>query len=108
MSQILTYLVIQLIFRLNSLRNSIFKTALSLPSGRILKDILTFYPLISILTSPVFIYIILSLYIIRSPKIVTNGYRFSLSLCGNLILLTAISNIWFLIALLSISVLNFL
>ncbi len=108
MSRILTYPVTQLIFKLNSLRNSILKTALSLLSGKMLKEIMIFLPLISTLTSPVFIYIILSLYSIRSPEIVTNRYRFSLSLCGNLILLTANSNIWFFIALLSTSTLNFL
>src|SRR6266566_9815761 len=108
MSQILIYLVIQLIFRLNSLRNSIPKTTLFLPSGRILKDILILYPLISTLTSSVSIYMILSLYIIRSPEMVTNRYGFSLSLYSNLILLTADSNIWFLITLLSTNALNFL
>ena len=87
------YPVVQLIFGLNSLKNGIPKTALSLLSGRILKDILTLYPLISTLTSPISIYIILSLYIIRSPEIVTNKYRFSLSLYSNPILLTATSNI---------------
>src|SRR6266700_4266005 len=108
MSQILTYLVIQLILRLNSLKNSIPKTALSLPSGSILKDILILYPLISTLTGPVSIHMILSLYIIRFLEIVTNGYRFFLSLYSNPILLTAISDIWFLITLLSTSALNFL
>src|SRR6266566_8777402 len=108
MSRILTYLVIQLIFRLNFLRNSIPKTALSLLSNRILKDILTLYPLISTLIGPISIYMILSLYIIGSPKILTNRYRFSLSLYGNPILLTTASDIWFLVALLSTSTLNFL
>src|SRR6266567_3134403 len=108
MSQILTCLVTQLILGLNSLKNSIFKTALSLPSSKILKEIIIFLLLIFILTGPISIYIILSLYSIGSPKIVTNRYRFSLSLCGNPILLTAASNIWFLIALLSTSTLNFL
>src|SRR6266700_1296977 len=108
MSLILTCLVIQLILRLNSLRNGIPKTALSLLSGRILKDILTLCPLISTLTSPISIYIIPSLYIIGSLEIVTNRYRFSLSLYSNLILLTAVSNIWFLIALLFTSALIFL
>src|SRR6266567_3126598 len=78
---------------LNSLKNGIPKTTLSLLSGRMSKDILILYPLIFTLTSPVSICIIPSLYIIRSPKIVTNGYRFSLSLYGNPILLTAASNI---------------
>src|SRR6266700_3901752 len=108
MSQILTYLVIQLIFGLNSLRNSIPKTALSLFSSRILKDILILCLLISILTGPVSIHIIPSLYIIRSLEIVTNRYRFSLSLYSNPILLITVSNIWFLVALLSTSTLNFL
>src|SRR6266566_8521509 len=108
MSQISTYLVIQSIFKLNSLRNSIPKTALSLPSGRMLKDILTLYPLISTLISPISIYIIPSLYVIGSPKIVINGYGFSLSLYSNPILLTADSDIWFLITPLSTNALNFL
>ncbi len=93
MSQILTYLVTQLILRLNSLRNGIPKTALSLPSSKILKEIIILFPLISTLTNPVSIYIILSLYNIGSPKIVTNRYRFSLSLYSNPILLTTTSNI---------------
>src|SRR6266704_2599230 len=92
-SQILTYLITQLILKLNSLKNSIPKTTLSLPSSKILKKLIIFLPLISTLTGPVSIYIILSLYNIRSPKIVTNRYRFSLSLYSNPILLTAISNI---------------
>src|SRR6266566_3318943 len=96
----------QLIFGLNSLKNSIFKTALFLFSGKILKEIIIFLPLIFTLTCPVSIYIILSLYYIRSPEIVTNKYRFSLSLYSNPIFLTAISNIWFLIALLSTNTLN--
>src|SRR6266702_1871044 len=108
MSQILTYLVTQLIFGLNSLRNGIPKTALSLPNSKILKEVTIFLPLISTLTSPVSIHIIPSLYNIRSPEIVTNGYGFSLSLYSNPILLTAVSDIWFLIALLSTSALNFL
>src|SRR6266567_3984490 len=77
-----------LFFRLNSLKNNIPKTTLSLSSSKILKEITIFLPLISTLTSPVFIYIILSLYSIGSPKIVTNGYKFSLSLYSNLIPLT--------------------
>ena len=83
----------QLIFRLNSLRNSIPKTALSLPSSKILKEIIIFFPLIFTLTSPISIYIILSLYSIRSPEIATNRYRFFLFLYSNLILLTATNNI---------------
>src|SRR6266705_6958685 len=56
------------------------------------KDILTLYPLISTLTSPISIYIIPFPYIIRSLEIVTNRYRFSLSLYSNPILLTAVSD----------------
>src|SRR6266568_4152655 len=108
MFYILTCLVTQLILGLNSLRNSIPKTTLSLPSGRILKDILTLCPLIFTLTGPVSICIILSLYIIKSPEMVTNRYRFSLFLYNNPILLIIFSNIWFLVTLLSISALNFL
>ena len=93
MSQILTYLVIQLIFKLNSLKNSIPKTTLSLPNSKILKDIVTFFPSTSISTSPIFSGIILSLYNIRSLEMVTNKYRFSLSLYSNPILLTANNNI---------------
>ncbi len=78
---------------LNSFKNSIPKTTLSLPSGKILKEVIILLPLIFILTSPISIYIILSLYSIKSPKIVTNRYRFSLTLYGNPILLTANSNI---------------
>src|SRR6266567_6428549 len=107
-SQILTYLITQLILKLNSLRNGILKTALSLPSSKILKEIITFLPLISISTSPVSIYIILSLYSIGSPKMVTNRYRFSLSLYSNPILLTTDSDIWFFVILLFTNTLNFL
>ena len=85
--------MIQLIFGLYSYRNGIPKTALFLPSSKMLKEIMAFLPLISTSTSPVSIYIILSLYNIGSPEIVINGYRFSLSLYGNPILLTAVSNI---------------
>src|SRR6266550_5478623 len=105
MSQISTYLITYLILKLNSLKNSIFKTTLSLPNNRILKEIIIFLPLISTLTSPISIYIILSLYSIRSPKIVINGYRFSLSLYSNPIYLIAIGDRWFLIALLFTSAL---
>ena len=108
MSQILTCLITQLILRLNSLRNSILKTALSLFSSRMLKDILILYPLIFTLTGPISIYMILFLYIIGSPKMVINKYRFFLSLYNNPILLTANSNIQFLVTLLSTSTLNFL
>ena len=82
-----------MIFGLNSLKNIIPKTALSLPNNKILKVIITPVPLTSTSISPILSYIILSLYNIRSPKMVTNRYRFSLSLYSNPIFLTTVSNI---------------
>jgi hypothetical protein len=68
---ILTYLVIQLIFRLYSLNYIIPKTASSWPNSRILKFTITLRPLILIYTNPVFKLIILSLYSTGSPEIIT-------------------------------------
>jgi len=62
---------------LNFYKNSIPKTALSLPNDRTLNNITTFYLLISILTGPVLKWIISFPYNIRSFEIVTNKYRFS-------------------------------
>jgi hypothetical protein len=71
MSAILTYLVIQSIFRLYSLNYIIPKTASSWPNSRILKFTIISCPLMLIYTSPVSKLIILSLYGTKSPKIVT-------------------------------------
>jgi hypothetical protein len=68
---ILTYLIIQLIFRLYSLNYIIPKTASSWPNSRILKFIIISRLLILIYTSPVSKLIILSLYSTGSPKIMT-------------------------------------
>jgi hypothetical protein len=71
MSVILTYLVIQLIFRLYSLNYIIPKTALSWPNSKMSKFIIIFCLLILTCTGPVFKLIILSLYSTESPEIVT-------------------------------------
>ena len=55
---------------------------------------------------PILRLIIPSLQAIRSPKIITKGYRSYFYLYGNPILLTTISKIQFLITLLSINALN--
>jgi len=99
--------VIQFIFGLNSCKNGIPKTALSLPNSRILNNTTTFYPLISILTSPVLRWIISFLYNIRSPEIMTNRYGFSFCLWGNPIFLIVAGDMWFFIAPLFINALNF-
>ena len=55
---------------------------------------------------PVLRYIILSLYIIGSPEIVTKGYRSFFYLYGSLNLFIVFSDIWFLITLLLTNTLN--
>ena len=59
-------------------------------------------------TNPILKYIILFLYIIGSPKIVTKEYRFSFCLCGSLNYLIIFNDIWFLITLLLTIALNFI
>ena len=81
---------------------------MSLPNNKILNKITIFYSFSSNSTGPVSIYIILSLYNIRSPEIVTNGKGLSFSLYSIPNLLTANGNMWFFVTLLSTNALNFL
>ena len=78
---------------MNSCKNGIFKTALSLPKGRILNNMTIVLPLMSNWTGSVSKYIIPSLYNIGSPKIVINGYRSCFYLCGNFIFIIAAGDI---------------
>jgi len=61
MSQILISPIIQLIFKLYSCNQSIPNTTLSFPNNKILKFIMTSFPLILIITSPIFKLIIFPL-----------------------------------------------
>jgi hypothetical protein len=70
---ILTYLVIQLIFRLYSLNYIIPKTASSWPNSRILKFTIISRLLMLTYTNPISKLIILSLYGTKSPKIITKA-----------------------------------
>jgi hypothetical protein len=70
MSAILTYLIIQLIFKLYSCNYIIPKTASSWPNSRLLKFTIISYLLMLICTSPVSKLIIPSLYSTGSLKIV--------------------------------------
>jgi hypothetical protein len=71
MFMILTYLVIQLIFRLYFFNYIIPKTALSWPNSKILKFTIILCFLMLTYTGPISKLIILSLYSTGSPKIVT-------------------------------------
>ena len=65
-------------------------------------------PLILIYIGFIFKLIILSLYSTSSPKIITNGYRYSFSLYSIPNHFTILGIIWFLITLLFIIALNYL
>src|SRR6266702_8539582 len=99
--------MIQLILRFYFYKNNIPKTASSFPNNNTLNNIIIHLPSSSNSINPVLKYIILSLYIIGSPEIVTKGYRSSFYLCGNLNYLIISGDMWFLITLLSTIALNF-
>ena len=72
MSLISIYLIIQLILKLYSLNYTIPKIALSCPNNRMLKFIITLYPLILTYISLFSKLIIPSLYSTGSPEIITS------------------------------------